>query len=141
MIIYYFVIISLPGDVTCRLFTFICLLNIIQRGILCHWYATLYIEACFLTFWHIFLIRWFVTFNKFFFQGWIECVGCADRACFDLAQHTNASGEKLVAMVDLPEPVSFFHKNIIPAVDKKPRIAFLLLHDVKFFFIDVNLQF
>ena len=40
-------------------------------------------------------------------QGWIECVGCADRACFDLQQHTNASGEKLVAMVDLPEPVSF----------------------------------
>lgn len=42
-----------------------------------------------------------------FLQGWIECIGCADRACFDLLQHTNASGEKLVAMVDLPEPVSF----------------------------------
>jgi len=38
--------------------------------------------------------------------GWIECVGCADRACFDLVQHTVASGEKLVAMVDLPEPIS-----------------------------------
>jgi len=38
--------------------------------------------------------------------GWIECVGCADRACYDLLQHTNASGEKLVAMVDLPEPIS-----------------------------------
>ncbi|XP_002157134.2 glycine--tRNA ligase isoform X1 [Hydra vulgaris] len=38
--------------------------------------------------------------------GWVECVGCADRACFDLQQHTNASGEKLVAMVDLATPVS-----------------------------------
>jgi len=38
--------------------------------------------------------------------GWIECVGCADRACFDLQQHTHASGEKLVAMVDLPQPIS-----------------------------------
>lgn len=42
----------------------------------------------------------------FFLQGWIECVGIADRACYDLTQHTNATGEKLVAQVDLPEPVS-----------------------------------
>jgi len=46
------------------------------------------------------------------FQGWIECVGCADRACYDLSQHTDASGEKLVAQVDLPEPVSFSKKTL-----------------------------
>eukprot|EP00795_Rhopilema_esculentum_P014077 gene14077-5064_t len=40
-------------------------------------------------------------------KGWIECVGCADRACYDLTQHSNASGEKLVAQVDLPSPISF----------------------------------
>lgn len=39
-------------------------------------------------------------------HGWIECVGLADRSCYDLQQHTNASGEKLVAMVDLDQPVS-----------------------------------
>jgi len=38
--------------------------------------------------------------------GWVECVGLADRSCFDLEQHTKASGEKLVAMMDLEEPVS-----------------------------------
>lgn len=38
--------------------------------------------------------------------GWIECVGCADRACFDLTQHSNATGENLVAMVDLPQPIT-----------------------------------
>ena len=39
-------------------------------------------------------------------QGWIECVGCADRACYDLSVHTKAAGERLVAQVDLPQPVS-----------------------------------
>lgn len=39
-------------------------------------------------------------------HGWIECVGLADRSCYDLQQHTNACGEKLVAVVDLDEPLS-----------------------------------
>ena len=43
----------------------------------------------------------------FFMQGWIECVGCADRACYDLSVHTKAAGERLVAQVDLAQPVSF----------------------------------
>merc|ERR1712087_549516 len=30
-------------------------------------------------------------------QGWIECVGHADRACFDLKAHTKASGVKFEA--------------------------------------------
>lgn len=30
--------------------------------------------------------------------GWIECVGCADRAAFDLTQHTARTKERLVAM-------------------------------------------
>jgi len=38
--------------------------------------------------------------------GWIECTGLADRSCFDLQQHTNASGVKLAASVDLETPVS-----------------------------------
>ena len=42
-----------------------------------------------------------------FTQGWIECVGCADRACYDLSVHTKATGERLIAQVDLPQPVSF----------------------------------
>ena len=38
--------------------------------------------------------------------GWIECVGCADRSCYDLTQHHKASGVRLVAEKPLPEPVS-----------------------------------
>ena len=41
------------------------------------------------------------------FQGWVECVGCADRSCYDLTQHTKATGVKLVAEKKLAEPISF----------------------------------
>jgi len=37
--------------------------------------------------------------------GWIECVGCADRSCYDLTQHSKASGVKLVASRRLAEPI------------------------------------
>jgi len=36
--------------------------------------------------------------------GWIECVGNADRSCYDLNQHTQATGVKLVAERRLAEP-------------------------------------
>ncbi|CAM2702879.1 unnamed protein product [Rotaria socialis] len=35
--------------------------------------------------------------------GWVECVGCADRSCYDLTQHSKFSGERLVAERALPE--------------------------------------
>ncbi len=37
--------------------------------------------------------------------GWVECVGCADRSAFDLTQHTQATGVKLIAEKKLKEPV------------------------------------
>ena len=37
--------------------------------------------------------------------GWIECVGHADRACYDLDQHARKSGVPMVASVRLPEPI------------------------------------
>ena len=36
--------------------------------------------------------------------GWVECVGCADRSCYDLTQHAKHSGVKLVAEKNLPKP-------------------------------------
>ncbi|XP_014680542.1 PREDICTED: glycine--tRNA ligase-like [Priapulus caudatus] len=36
--------------------------------------------------------------------GWIECVGCADRSCYDLTCHSRATGARLVAEKKLPEP-------------------------------------
>jgi glycyl-tRNA synthetase len=40
----------------------------------------------------------------FTFQGWVECVGCADRSAFDLTQHTKATGVRLAAEKKLAEP-------------------------------------
>lgn len=37
--------------------------------------------------------------------GWIECVGHADRACYDLHQHSAATGVPMVASEKLSEPV------------------------------------
>lgn len=39
-------------------------------------------------------------------QGWIECVGHADRAAFDLRVHSDASRVDLSAQVSLPEPIT-----------------------------------
>lgn len=52
--------------------------------------------------------------------GWIECVGCADRACYDLSVHTKAAGERLVAQVDLPQPEMVDMVEIVP---EKPAIG------------------
>lgn len=47
---------------------------------------------------------------KFVFlpQGWIEIVGCADRACYDLSCHSRATKVPLVAEKPLKEPISFY---------------------------------
>jgi glycyl-tRNA synthetase len=37
--------------------------------------------------------------------GWIECVGHADRACFDLQQHSQRTGVPMVASVRLDKPL------------------------------------
>jgi len=37
--------------------------------------------------------------------GWIECVGCADRACFDLTNHQNATNTKLSYFKSYPSPI------------------------------------
>lgn len=46
--------------------------------------------------------------------GWVECVGCADRSCYDLTQHTKATNVKLVAEKRLPEPVDREVLEIVP---------------------------
>lgn len=52
--------------------------------------------------------------------GWIECVGCADRACYDLSVHTKATGERLVAQVDLEQSEMI---DIVEIVPEKPAIG------------------
>lgn len=52
--------------------------------------------------------------------GWIECVGCADRSAYDLTQHTNATGVKLVAEKTLPAAKTI---EVTEAVPNKPAIG------------------
>ncbi|XP_038111183.1 glycine--tRNA ligase [Culex quinquefasciatus] len=46
--------------------------------------------------------------------GWVECVGCADRSAYDLTQHTNATGVKLVAEKKLPAPKTIEVTEVVP---------------------------
>lgn len=47
--------------------------------------------------------------------GWVECVGCADRSCFDLSQHAKATNVRLVAEKELAEP------KVVPVVEFVPN--------------------
>ncbi|KAK6739631.1 hypothetical protein RB195_008244 [Necator americanus] len=51
--------------------------------------------------------------------GWIECVGNADRSCYDLMQHSRATNVKLVAEKKLSEPKTV---NVVEAI---PNMALL----------------
>ncbi|CAF1670028.1 unnamed protein product [Rotaria magnacalcarata] len=46
--------------------------------------------------------------------GWVECVGCADRSCYDLTQHSKFSGERLVAERALPEQKKIQVNEVLP---------------------------
>ncbi|KAI5185513.1 glycyl-tRNA synthetase [Nematocida homosporus] len=58
---------------------------------------------------------WDAEINSSF--GWIECVGIADRACYDLSVHSKKTGDKLVARRALPAPITV--EKLVPIVDKK----------------------
>ncbi|KIY53138.1 glycyl-tRNA synthetase [Fistulina hepatica ATCC 64428] len=50
-------------------------------------------------------------------SGWTECVGCADRAAYDLTVHSKKTGHPLVVREALKEPI--VHEKDIPEFDKK----------------------
>ena len=52
--------------------------------------------------------------------GWVECVGCADRPCFDLQCHAEASKVNLQAERNLPQPIE---KEVFEAIPVKKFIA------------------
>ena len=52
--------------------------------------------------------------------GWVECVGCADRSCYDLTQHSKATGVKLVAEKPLSEPMEV---NIVDCLPERAMIG------------------
>lgn len=52
--------------------------------------------------------------------GWIECVGCADRSAYDLKQHSEATGIRLVAEKRLQAPKNVEVSEVVP---NKPLIG------------------
>lgn len=47
--------------------------------------------------------------------GWVECVGIADRSCFDLSRHSDKSKKNLMAAEVYPEPIT------VDFIDLKPN--------------------
>ncbi|KAK7109202.1 glycine--tRNA ligase-like [Littorina saxatilis] len=60
--------------------------------------------------------------------GWIECVGCADRSCYDLSQHSKATNVKLVAERKLPEPVTV---DVVECLPQKSVLGKAFKQDAK----------
>jgi glycyl-tRNA synthetase len=50
-------------------------------------------------------------------NGWTECVGCADRAAYDLSVHSAKTGHPLVVRQALKEPIVY--EKEVPEVNKK----------------------
>ena len=46
--------------------------------------------------------------------GWVECVGCADRSCYDLTCHSRATKVDLSAKEDLPTPRQMDVVEVVP---------------------------
>jgi len=49
--------------------------------------------------------------------GWTECVGCADRAAYDLTVHSARTGQPLVVRQALKEPI--ITEKEVPEFNKK----------------------
>eukprot|EP00002_Diphylleia_rotans_P020565 TRINITY_DN398_c0_g1_i2.p1 TRINITY_DN398_c0_g1~~TRINITY_DN398_c0_g1_i2.p1 ORF type:complete len:677 (-),score=166.86 TRINITY_DN398_c0_g1_i2:340-2370(-) len=52
--------------------------------------------------------------------GWVECVGHADRACYDLANHSAKSKVELVAREEFSEPKI---QDVLEAIPNKPLLG------------------
>lgn len=60
--------------------------------------------------------------------GWVECVGCADRSCYDLNQHTKATGTRLVAEKRLQEPKEV---DVVECTSNKGSLGKVFKKDAK----------
>ncbi|XP_056008282.1 LOW QUALITY PROTEIN: glycine--tRNA ligase-like [Ostrea edulis] len=60
--------------------------------------------------------------------GWVECVGCADRSCYDLNQHSKATGVRLVAEKRLQEPKEV---DVVECTSNKGTLGKVFKKDAK----------
>lgn len=61
-------------------------------------------------------------------SGWLECIGCADRSCYDLTQHANATNVKLSANRHLKAPKEV---EVVECVPQKSLIGKVFKNDAK----------
>merc|ERR1712130_62898 len=47
--------------------------------------------------------------------GWVECVGIADRACYDLSKHAKGSGARMTVFRPFPDPKEVEQLTITPS--------------------------
>lgn len=60
--------------------------------------------------------------------GWLECIGCADRSCYDLTQHANAANVKLSASRQLKEAKEI---EVVECFPQKAILGKLLKENAK----------
>lgn len=61
-------------------------------------------------------------------SGWLECIGCADRSCYDLTQHANVTNVKLSANRTLSAPKQV---EVIECLPQKAVLGKALKGDAK----------
>ena len=61
-------------------------------------------------------------------SGWLECIGCADRSCYDLNQHAKATGVKLAVSRPLKTPKQV---EVVECIPQKSVIGKELKGDAK----------
>ncbi|KAJ7123928.1 hypothetical protein C8R46DRAFT_1169568 [Mycena filopes] len=66
---------------------------------------------------HAFLLRIGIDGTRLRVGGWTECVGCADRAAYDLSVHAAKTGQALIVRQALKEPV--VEERAVAEWDKK----------------------
>lgn len=71
--------------------------------------------------------------------SWLECVGCADRGCYDLDCHSKINtNQPLVAKRKLAEPIKKMHYTITPDVSKLRALYPRDVNNIKLYFKNLD---
>ncbi|XWV25635.1 glycyl tRNA-synthetase [Tupanvirus deep ocean] len=71
--------------------------------------------------------------------SWLECVGCADRGCYDLTAHSKINSKQpLSAKRKLAEPIVTTNILIKPNISKMPNIYGKFFNSIKTYFAQID---
>lgn len=93
-----------------------------------HYACDCWDAECLTSYVSILSILYSINCETYILQGWIECVGCADRSAYDLTQHTQATGVRLAAEKKLAEPKVV---DVVEAVSNKGLVGKTFKKDAK----------